>query len=213
MRPQQPVNRRGCGLLFVGALSFVVALPIDLAAQPKDKNQPPIRIEDSVQPWPPQPPQSPQSPTQPYKQPVPPFAGAMPGLIVIALAIWALQQKLQQEEEEEVTPISADPAAGFEYKIMRSAFGSFKDPLKLRAMLEEEARAGWEMFEKLDDGRVRLRRSVACRQRDADLGQDPYRTNYRGAGGGKVLLWVVVGIVAVCAVVTVGIIVGTALSK
>jgi len=211
MRPQQLVNRSGCWLFFAGALGLV-ALPLDLAAQPKDKNQP-VQIQGPIQPWPPQPPQPPQSPTQPYQQPVPPFVGAMPGLIVIALAAWALQQKLQLEEEEEVTPLSADQTAGFEYKIMRSTFGSFKELAKLRAMLEEEARAGWEMFEKLDDGRVRLRRSVACRQRDADLGQDPYRTSYRGAGGGKALLWLVVGIVGFCAVITVGIIVGTALSK
>jgi hypothetical protein len=212
MRPQQSITPHKYWLLFVGAFSLVVALPIDLAAQPKGKNQPPIRIDDPVQPWPPQPPQSPQSPTQPYKQPVPPFAGAMPGLIVIALAIWALQQRLQHEEEEEVTPTSTDPAAGFEYKIMRSTFGAFKEPPKLRAMLDEEARAGWEMFEKLDDARVRLRRSVACRQRDAELGQDPYRTKF-GAGESKVILWVLVVVVAVCAVITVGIIVGTALSK
>jgi hypothetical protein len=212
MRPQQPIQRRQCWLLFVGAFSFVVALPVDLAAQPKDKNQPPIRIQDPVQPWPPQPLQPPQSPTQPYKQPVPPFAGAMPGLIVIALAVWALQQKLRQEEEEEVTPISADPAAGFEYKIMRSTFGSFRELPKLRAMLEEEARAGWEMFEKLDDARVRLRRSVECRQRDADLTQDPYRTKY-AAGDGKVVLWVVVFIVALIAVIVIGAIVAAVLSK
>jgi hypothetical protein len=209
MRPQQPIKRCKCWLFFVGAFTLVLALPVDLAAQPKDKNQPPIRIKDPVQPWPPQPP---QSPTQPYKQPVPPFAGAMPGLIVVALAIWAMQQKLRQEEEEEVTPISADPAAGFEYKIMRSTFGSFKDPPKLRAMLEEEARAGWEMFEKLDDCRIRLRRSVACRQRDAELGQDAYRTRF-GAGEGKVVLWVVVAIVAFSAVIGTAAIVAAALSK
>ena len=49
MRPQHLVNRSGYWLLFVGALSFVVALPIDLAAQPKEKNLPPIHIDDPVE--------------------------------------------------------------------------------------------------------------------------------------------------------------------
>jgi len=210
MRSQQPIEQRGDWLSSVRAFSLLLALPADLSAQPKDKNQAPVQFQGQVQTWPAQPT---QPPPQPYKQPMPPFAGAMPGLIVVALAIWALQQKLQHEEEEEVTPTSADPAAGCEYKIMRSTFGSFKEPAKLRAMLEEEARAGWEMFEKLDDARVRLRRAVSWRERDANLAQDAYRTTYRGPSGSKVLLWVVVSIVAVCVVATVAIIVGTALSK
>ena len=209
MRSRRSVNGPRCWLLVVGALSLLVALPVGLVAQPNNKDQPQFQFQGQVQQWPPQPPQ-PQS--QPYKPPIPPFAGAMPGLIVIALAVWALQQKLQQEEEEEVTPMSADPTAGFEYKIMRSNFGSFKDPPKLRAMLDEEARAGWEMFEKLDDGRVRLRRSVSCRQRDAELGQDPYRTKY-GKGEGKIILWVLVVVVVLVAIIIIGAIVAAALSK
>ena len=136
----------------------------------------------------------------------------LPVFIGIFVAVWMMQKRLQEEEEEEVTPLSADPAAGFEYKIMRSSMGSFKKPETLKAMLEEEARAGWELFEKLDDCRVRLRRSVASRQRDADLTQDPYRTRYSSSDS-KVLFWVLLGVLAFGAVVAIGVVVGLALSK
>jgi hypothetical protein len=75
-----------------------------------------------------------------------------------------------------MTLMNTDPSGAVEYKIIRSATGAFKDPAKFRAALEEEARAGWELVEKLDNSRARLRRSTECRKRDAELGQDPYRT-------------------------------------
>ena len=75
-----------------------------------------------------------------------------------------------------MTLMNTDPPGAIEYKIIRSATGAFKDPAKFRAALDEEARAGWELVEKLDNSRARLRRSTECRQRDAELGQDPYRT-------------------------------------
>ena len=74
-----------------------------------------------------------------------------------------------------MTLMNTDRSGAVEYKIIRSATGAFKDPAKFRAALDEEARAGWELVEKLDNSRARLRRSTECRKRDADLGQDPYR--------------------------------------
>lgn len=76
-----------------------------------------------------------------------------------------------------MTLMNSDPSGKFEYKIIRSAWGAFKDPTKFRAALDEEARAGWELLEKLDESRARLRRSIDCRNGDAGLGQDPYRTD------------------------------------
>lgn len=73
--------------------------------------------------------------------------------------------------------MNTDASGAVEYKILRSATGAFKDPAKFRAALDEEARAGWELLEKLDNSRARLRRSTECRKRDADLEQDPYRTS------------------------------------
>lgn len=64
----------------------------------------------------------------------------------------------------------------WEYKIIRSATGAFRHRDRLRQSLEEEAQAGWELVEKFDDNRVRLRRPVAARSNDHLLDFDPYRT-------------------------------------
>ena len=85
--------------------------------------------------------------------------------------------KTQQEEEEEMTPYSAkDLAEGWEFKILRNVNGKFRDPLWLKAVLDEEARAGWSYLEKFDDYRLRLRRPASARQKNASAGFDPYRT-------------------------------------
>jgi hypothetical protein len=201
MKPDWPTHSPFCAFLFAGAVGLIVLLPADLAAQPVGKPGPP----GQGQPW-----VLPQ-PQQPHRSPTTPVGGAFPALICIAFAIWAIQLKLQQEEEEEVTPLSADSTTGFEYKIIRSSMGAFKKPDKLKAMLEEEARAGWELFEKLDDCRVRLRRSVAARQRDGDLNQDPYRTKYAG-GDARIFLIVVLSILALIAIVG-GVALGLSMNK
>jgi hypothetical protein len=66
--------------------------------------------------------------------------------------------------------------AGYEFKIVRSLGGAFGKPDRLRAVLDEEARAGWELVEVFDAGRIRLKRPVECRKNDAACGIDPYRT-------------------------------------
>jgi hypothetical protein len=89
--------------------------------------------------------------------------------------------------------VNTDPSGAVEYKIIRSATGAFKDPAKFRAALDEEARAGWELVEKLDNSRARLRRSTECRKGDAGLGQDPYRTHV-GISEVALTIRIVVGI-------------------
>lgn len=68
----------------------------------------------------------------------------------------------------------------WEFKIMRSVTNAFSNPQTLADALEVEALGGWQMVEKFDDGRVRLKRPAAARQNDAMLpaGYDPYRTRY-----------------------------------
>jgi len=194
-------------LLIIGSVGLILAQPIELPAQPP--KQPGV----PQPPGPPQPPWvAPQQPKPQHYNPATPLPGMLPVFIVILIAVWAMQRKLQQEEEEEVTPLSADPATGFEYKIMRSALGSFKKPESLRAMLEEESRAGWELFEKLDDCRVRLRRPTACRQRDAEITQDPYRTRY-SVDESKQLIRVLLVLLAFVVVIAIGVAVAIALSK
>ncbi len=108
-----------------------------------------------------------------------------------AAAAAAAARRRREHEEEEVALMNTDPSGAVEYKIIRSATGAFKDPAKFRAALDEEARAGWELVEKLDDSRARLRRSTECRKRDADLGRDPYRTQV-GMSETALALWIIV---------------------
>lgn len=77
-----------------------------------------------------------------------------------------------------MTGYSTEDLNGWEFKIIRSAFGAFRNPDKVRRLLEEESRAGWELLEKFDDQRIRLKRKVEKRKNDSTLGYDAYRTSY-----------------------------------
>ena len=104
-------------------------------------------------------------------------------LFPLALAPFAVteqqrRQKLQHQEEEDRTRYSVeDLMENWEFKIVRCAIPVFEQPAFLANVLREEARAGWQLVEKFDGQRVRLKRVVG-RQPVADLpaGYDPYRT-------------------------------------
>ena len=66
---------------------------------------------------------------------------------------------------------------------------AFKDPEVLEEMLAQESLAGWELVEKFDDQRVRLKRSSNARRKDALLsaGYDPYRTQHGSSAEGLAL--------------------------
>jgi hypothetical protein len=70
-----------------------------------------------------------------------------------------------------------DPQGLYEYKVLRSHSFAFASESRLRAELEQEAQAGWEMVAKLDNWRLMLRRQRSQGQADAALppGVDPYR--------------------------------------
>jgi len=81
-------------------------------------------------------------------------------------------------------------ADGWEFKIVRSSTSAFKTPAFLRAVLDEEQRAGWTLVEKFDDGRIRLKRPATSRVNDAALGSDAYRTHV-GMSEAKLALCIV----------------------
>ena len=146
-------------------------------------------------------------PYQPPPQQIPWFVISQPWLWpLLAVAALAVKQKSEREEEEDMIVHQTEPSAAFEYKIIRSNIGAFKDPAKFRAVLEEEARAGWELFEKFDSTRARLKRPISCRQQDSELNQDPYRTHV-SVGQGAIVLWIVLGTMVGVALV-IGIILG-----
>src|SRR6266481_995535 len=89
----------------------------------------------------------------------------------------AEQQRRMREEEEEMTPyMSGDLSQDWEFKILRSATGTLRNPERLRRFLEEEARAGWVLVEKFDNSRLRLKRPAKARELDGKLDVDPSRT-------------------------------------
>jgi len=85
---------------------------------------------------------------------------------------------------------------GYEFKILRSTTGRFRKAEGLRAALAEEAEAGWELVEKFDHARVRLKRKVEWRAKDADLPRDAYRT-YVGVSETAFVLIVLAGCLVV----------------
>jgi hypothetical protein len=110
----------------------------------------------------------------------------------------------QHEEHEEEETLTADetmdagrfsnPATraaanrdprlnGWEYKIVRASRKVFRDPAVFKKLCTEEEQAGWVLFEKLDDRRVRFKRPLALRAlvQAERLTFDPYRTEYREA--------------------------------
>src|SRR5580693_5331405 len=96
-----------------------------------------------------------------------------------AVAAMAAAAELQRQEEEEMTPYSdKDLAEGWEFKIVRSQYGTFRKPEALRQVLEEEQKGGWVLVEKFDDCRIRLKRPAGMKVVEGDFadGYDPYRT-------------------------------------
>ena len=88
----------------------------------------------------------------------------------------AEQARRRAEEEEQLTPYTTEALAqDWEFKILRSSQGRFRDPAQQALFLAEEARAGWTFVEKFDDGRIRLKRPASAKAQDATLDFDPYR--------------------------------------
>jgi hypothetical protein len=108
-----------------------------------------------------------------------------------AAAAAAAARRAAEEEEEAMTPYSRDELADdWEFKIVRSSTGAFRRPENLSRVMEEEARAGWQLVEKFDNSRVRFKRPRSAQQRDSQLpeGVDPYRSHYGVSEGAYVLL-------------------------
>ena len=68
----------------------------------------------------------------------------------------------------------------WEYKIVHAPNGEFGQPEHLRAVIQQERRAGWIMVEKMSDWQVRFKRPDDAYLRDGELPPtvDPYRMVY-----------------------------------
>jgi hypothetical protein len=98
------------------------------------------------------------------------------GGINAALTAAAAAKRLQQEEEE-MTTYSDHDLNGWEFKIVRSAFGRFSNYQAVQKICQEEAETGWELVEKFDQYRIRFKRRVERRSNDHLARLDPYRTS------------------------------------
>ena len=103
--------------------------------------------------------------------------GAIAATSAASAAAAARAAALLRQEEEEMTSYKTDDLSGWEFKILRSSTGKFKDRQFVQQVCAEEAKAGWEMLEKFDDNRIRFKRRVEKREQDRHLDIDPYRTN------------------------------------
>ena len=106
--------------------------------------------------------------------------GAMVPIIAGASAAQRRRQMLEKEEEEMTQYTREDLDNEWEFKIVRSGTAAFRKREVLDQVVEEEARAGWVMLEKLDDSRIRFKRPARARAQDPYLPPevDPYRTTY-----------------------------------
>ncbi len=93
-----------------------------------------------------------------------------------AAAAAAAAKRRREQEEERMTAYARDDLEGWEFKIVRSIDNRFKRREKLERLCREEATAGWEMIEKLDNSRIRFKRRVDRRVADPQMPIDPYRT-------------------------------------
>lgn len=105
-------------------------------------------------------------------------------------AIIAAKKRQQEEEEQKLTRYNAEDLNGWEFKIIHSTFGRFRNAEVIRQLMEEEARNGWEMVEKFDDYRIRFKRRTDKRALNSSGGVDPYRTNY--SSGQRTFLFIAV---------------------
>ena len=127
----------------------------------------------------------------------------MSGGAMVAISAGAAASRrrrmLQEQEEVEMTPYTReDLDDDWEFKIVRSGTGAFRKRERLERLIEEEARAGWVMLEKLDDYRIRFKRPRRARAQDDYLPPDvdPYRAYYGGSSSRTaVIMLVVVGLI------------------
>lgn len=161
------------------AFSVVLAMLVPAQVDPGKG----VKGAQPVQPW----------QVQPQPQHTNPSRPGPPLWILTQLPIWvaviigarrqqqarAAHLKMLAEEEESKTPYTEeDLMEESEFKIVRNELNLFEQQELLEEALRDEGRAGWQLVEKFDGNRLRLRRAASQRANDGRLpaGYDPYRT-------------------------------------
>lgn len=63
-----------------------------------------------------------------------------------------------------------------EFKVLHSTTPMFANAKKIEEVMAQEAQAGWQLLEKLDNYKLRLQRNISHRSKDQNLGFDAYRS-------------------------------------
>lgn len=87
-----------------------------------------------------------------------------------------------------------------EYKVVQSNTPMFANPERLKAVMAEEARAGWDLVEKLDNYKLRFARDISHRAQDDARGFDAYRTQ---VGVSSVITYTITAMVTVAIVLVI----------
>jgi hypothetical protein len=87
-----------------------------------------------------------------------------------------------------------------EYKVVQSNTPMFANTAKLKEVTAEEARAGWELVEKLDNYKLRFQRDISFRANDDKLTSDPDRTQ---VGVSSVITYTVTALITVAIVLVI----------
>ena len=94
------------------------------------------------------------------------------------IAAAAAARRRREKEEEKMSGYNTTDLEGWEFKIVRSQFGSFGNADVLNRLVAEEAQNGWEMLEKFDNSRIRFKRRTDRRSLHSGGDIDPYRTHF-----------------------------------
>ncbi|MFM1897473.1 MAG: hypothetical protein RLZZ385_2547 [Pseudomonadota bacterium] len=87
-----------------------------------------------------------------------------------------------------------------EYKIVQSNTPMFASSARLKEIMAQEAKAGWDLVEKLDNYKLRFQRDISHRANDDSLDFDPYRTQ---VGVSSVITYTVTAVVTIAIVLVI----------
>jgi hypothetical protein len=84
----------------------------------------------------------------------------------------------KQRQEEALDRLQQEYGPDWEFKVMDGIGLIFARREKIQEIVDQEARAGWELVTRLDEGEIVLRRPISARAQDPLLSPDvdPYRT-------------------------------------
>ena len=91
----------------------------------------------------------------------------------------------------------------WEFKIVHGNQDAFRNHAVLTKLVDEEKQAGWVLLEKFDNSRIRFKRPISAREKDAQLPAeiDPYRTHYGMSTVLFVFLVIIITLVGACGLI------------